>query len=124
MEAANTAAMDIASLRRFNRVYTQRLGLLSASLDGSPFSLTEARILYELANRENPNAAEISRALSLDRGQLSRTLKRFRQRGLVESRASKIHGKSQILSLTANGRQTFAALNSATQRAVKSMLDH
>jgi len=57
---------DVAALRGFNRIYTTQLGLLDAHLDDSPFTLSEARILYELANRTDPTAAEIARALRLD----------------------------------------------------------
>lgn len=114
---------QVAALRAFNRDYTARIGLLNAHLDKSPFSLSEARILYELANRTSPTAAEIGRALGLDRGQLSRTLKRFVDRGLVETRAEPGDARHVLLSLTAAGRDVFAALESNTIGAVGELLD-
>ena len=109
-------------MRAFNRVYTNRLGLLNPHLDGSPFTLSEARILYELAHRSAPTAAEIARALHLDRGQISRTLKRFSDRELVEMREDPAHGRQQLLSLTATGRASFDALEGKTQQAVSELL--
>ena len=97
---------DVAALRAFNRVYTRRIGLLNSHLDKSPFSLSEARVLYELAHRTDPTAADIGRALGLDRGQISRTLKRFVGRGLVETRAQPGDGRNMLLSLTTEGRAT------------------
>jgi len=114
---------DVAALRSFNRVYTSRLGLLDAHLDDSPFTLSEARILYELANRTDPTGAEIARALNLDPAQISRTLKRFADRGLVATRDNPSHGRHQLLSLTERGRTAFAALESNTRRAVGALLD-
>lgn len=113
---------DVAALRAFNRVYTNRLGLLNPHLDGSPFTLSEARILYELAHRSAPTAAEIARALHLDRGQISRTLKRFSDRELVEMREDPAHGRQQLLSLTATGRASFDALEGKTQQALSELL--
>ena len=95
---------DVAALRAFNRTYTRRLGLLDASYDGSPFTLSEARVLYELATRTDPVAAEIVRALGLDPAQVSRTLKRFTERGLVTARESPSHGRHQLLSLKKSNR--------------------
>lgn len=114
---------DVAALRGFNRVYTSRLGLLDAHLDDSPFTLSEARILYELANRSDPTAAEITRALRLDRAQMSRTIKRFANRGLVATRDDPSHGRHQLLSLTEQGRAAFAALENNTRRAIGALLD-
>ena len=114
---------DIATLRAFNRVYTNRLGLLNPRLDNSPFTLSEARILYELAHRCDPTAAEIARALDLDRAQISRTLKRFSERGLVETRDDPEHGRHQLLSLTDAGRAAFAALERNTREAIGALLD-
>jgi DNA-binding MarR family transcriptional regulator/GNAT superfamily N-acetyltransferase len=113
---------DVAALRAFNRAYTSRIGLLDAHLDQSPFTLSEARILYELANRTDPTGAEIARALRLDPAQISRTLKRFVQRGLVDARDDPAHGRHQLLSLTQDGSTAFAALESNTRRAVSALL--
>lgn len=114
---------DVAVLRGFNRIYTSRLGLLDAHLDDSPFTLSEARILYELANRPDPTAAEIARALRLDPAQMSRTIKRFANRGLVATRDDPSHGRHQLLSLTEQGRAAFAALENNTRHAIGELLD-
>ena len=116
------ATTDIAALRAFNRLYTQKLGLLNPRLDDSPFTLTEARILYELANRDAPVAAEIMRELGLDRAQLSRTLKRFEARGLLTSDVSPDGGRRRPLTLTVAGRETFAALEHNTVAAIGGLL--
>jgi DNA-binding MarR family transcriptional regulator/GNAT superfamily N-acetyltransferase len=114
---------DVATLRGFNRLYTTQLGLLDAHLDQSPFTLSEARILYELANRSDPTAAEIARALRLDPAQISRTIRRFASRGLVATRDDPSHGRHQLLSLTERGRAAFAALEGNTRHAVGALLD-
>jgi len=114
---------DVATLRAFNRTYTARLGLLNAHLDDSPFTLSEARILYELAHRVDPTGAGIARALRLDPAQVSRTLKRFADRGLVQTRDDPAHGRNQLLSLTEEGRAAFAALDGNTRAAIGALLD-
>lgn len=114
---------DIATLRAFNRIYTLRLGLLQAKLDKSPFTLSEARVLYELAQRTDPTAAEIGRVLHLDRAQLSRTLKRFAAAGLLTSRDDPAHGRHQLLALTSEGRATFQALEAETCKVVGGLLE-
>lgn len=114
---------DVAALRAFNRIYTSRLGLLNAHLDKSPFTLSEARLLYELANRTDPTAAEISRALRLDRAQISRTIRRFADRGLVEMREDPAHGRHQLLSLSGAGRSVFATLEDKTRKAIGGLLE-
>lgn len=114
---------EVATLRAFNRTYTSRMGLLDTRLNKSPFTLSEARILYELANRSDPTGAEIARALGIDPAQISRTLKRFAERGLVQARDNPDHGRHQLWSLTDAGRQTFAALEQDTTAAVGALLD-
>lgn len=114
---------EVAALRAFNRIYTARLGLLDAQLDGSPFTLSEARILYELAHRTDPTSAEIARALNIDRAQISRTLKRFVERKLATLRHDPAHGRQQLLSLTSAGRAAFDALNERTCLGVESRLE-
>ncbi len=120
----NDLDQDIATLRAFNRVYTLQLGLLDKHLDGSPFTLSEARILYELAHRETPTAAEIGRVLKLDRAQISRTLRRFADRGLVVTQENPSHGRQQLLALTEEGRRVFGAMNAGTQSIIGTMLDN
>ena len=87
-----------------------------------PFSLTEARVLYELAHRASPTAAEIARDLSLDPAHLSRILKRFTTRRLVGSAPSAAHAKRMLLSLTPAGRPAFGALERATVEQIGGML--
>jgi len=115
--------MDAVSrLRRFNRFYTRQLGLLGERLSNSPFSLTEARVLYELAHRASPTAAEIARDLALDPAHLSRILKRFRARRLASSAPSAAHAKRRLLSLTREGRAAFDALERATVSEIAGLL--
>jgi DNA-binding MarR family transcriptional regulator len=114
-------AGQIAALRRFNRLYTARLGLLNAHLDGSPFTLTEARVLYELAHGDGLAAADVARTLNVDRAQLSRTLKALGRR-LVSGKADPGHGRRQLLRLTAAGRTAFAGLEAKTRQAIGGLL--
>jgi DNA-binding MarR family transcriptional regulator/GNAT superfamily N-acetyltransferase len=114
---------DIAALRAFNRLYTRKLGLLNPRLDNSPFSLTEARVLYELAHRDDPTAAEITRALDLDPAQLSRTLKRFEARGLVQTSEHPNGGRSRPIGLTPAGQAAYAALEQNTKDAIGELLE-
>ena len=73
----------IAAVRRFNRSYTRQIGVLREGFLGSPYSLTQVRVLYELANRERPTATDLSKDLNLDPGYLSRILRGFERRGLL-----------------------------------------
>jgi DNA-binding MarR family transcriptional regulator/N-acetylglutamate synthase-like GNAT family acetyltransferase len=119
---STVAPTDIARLRSFNRRYTQVLGLLNERLDGTAFSLTEARVLYELAHESEQTAADISRRLRLDRGQLSRILRMFTERGLLSSEPSPDHARHQLLSLTPAGQAAFALLDRQTEAGVGKLL--
>jgi DNA-binding MarR family transcriptional regulator/N-acetylglutamate synthase-like GNAT family acetyltransferase len=112
----------IDRLRQFNRFYTRRIGLLEEGLSQSPFSLTQARVLYELAHRNSPTAAEIARDLGLDPAQLSRILQLFRAQDLVTRAPSETHAKHQLLTLTPAGRDAFEALEQAAVAEVADLL--
>ena len=117
-----SVAAQVQSVRRFNRFYTRQIGLLQEHLLASPFSLTEVRTLYELAHRESCTATDVCRELGLDRGYLSRILRRFAKRGLIEKHPSAADGRQYKLRLTACGRKTFADLESTSSREVEHML--
>jgi len=111
-----------AAVRRFTRFYTRHIGVLREGLHASPFSLTEARVLYELANRPAPTAADIARDLGLDAGYLSRILRGFAQRGLLARARSQDDGRRSCLSLTPAGREAFAPLDRGSHDEVAAML--
>ena len=112
----------IAAVRAFNRFYTRKLGVLDQHLGKSPFSLSEARVLYELAHRDALAAKEIGNELGLDPGYLSRIVQSFDEKGLITRRPLPADRRQYQLSLTAKGRQTFAKLNLNSQNEVAAML--
>jgi DNA-binding MarR family transcriptional regulator/N-acetylglutamate synthase-like GNAT family acetyltransferase len=112
----------VDAVRSFNRFYTKQIGVLHEGLLGSPYSLTEVRVLYELANRRQPTAAELGRELGLDPGYLSRILQSFARRGLVAKTRSTADGRQSLLSLTARGRKAFAPLNARSHDDVAAVL--
>lgn len=122
MGAEPVPASDAAAVRAFNRFYTQRIGVLDDTPLNGPFSLTEARVLYELAHRTEPTAAELCRELALDRGYLSRILARFEKQGFVERLRSAFDGRQSHIKLTRAGAQTFAGIDRAWQDATESLI--
>ncbi|HXM82690.1 MAG TPA: helix-turn-helix domain-containing GNAT family N-acetyltransferase [Burkholderiales bacterium] len=114
--------MHIDAVRRFNRFYTRRIGVLREGLLGSPYTLTEARLLYELAQGEQATATALGRGLGLDLGYLSRLLQGLKRRGLVQAKRSSQDGRQALLALTAKGRKTFAALNARSRDEMAQML--
>ncbi len=122
MSQAEPASDATATVRRFNRFYTNRMGLLAEGLLDSPFSLTEARVLYELANRAGLTATDLGRDLGLDAGYLSRILKSFERRGLIDRRPADQDGRQRVVALTEAGRVAFAPLDTASQAATGAML--
>ncbi len=115
-------AARVAAVRRFNRAYTQQIGVLNEGLLHSPFSLTQVRVLYEIAHRENPAAAEFVKDLGLDRGYLSRILRSFERQGLVIRRRSQSDKRQNHLALTPKGRTQFARLDQRSDQEVAAML--
>lgn len=119
----HSESQRIEAMRAFNRFYTRQIGLLDEALLKSSFSLTEARVLYELANREGMVASDLVRDLALDPGYLSRLLKKFEERGLVERAAMEADSRRSEITLTLAGRQAFAPLNEGSNDQVRALLD-
>jgi DNA-binding MarR family transcriptional regulator/GNAT superfamily N-acetyltransferase len=112
----------VASVREFNRFFTAIIGVLDESLLHSPYSLTEARILFELAQRESTAVVELRRALSLDPGYLSRILARFDADGLVARARADDDGRRQVVRLTDTGRATYETLDGRSAAQVAELL--
>ncbi|HEY0526553.1 MAG TPA: helix-turn-helix domain-containing GNAT family N-acetyltransferase [Stellaceae bacterium] len=113
----------VAAVRRFNRFYTQKIGVLEEGLLQSEFSLAESRVIYELAQRDRPTAAELAKDLGLDAGYLSRILRSFERRGLVAKEPSETDGRQNLLSLTDAGRDAFAVINARSRDEISALLD-
>ena len=112
----------VEAIRRFNRFYTRRIGVLHSSYLGSPFPLPQARVLYELGHRGECTASELGAELDLDLGYLSRMLQDLRRQKLVAGEAAKHDARQTRLSLTLKGRKAFAALDDGSRRAMGEML--
>ena len=113
----------IAAVRRFSRFYTRQLGLLQESLVQTRFSLAQARVLYELANRDSVTASELAAELDLDHGYLSRILRRFAEDGLLAKKRAAHDGRQSVITITAKGRKAFAPLNKGSHDQVAAMLE-
>ena len=113
----------IETVRRFNRSYTRAIGVLQEAWLNGPFSLTEARVLYELAYRESPTATLVRQNLDLDAGYVSRMLSDFEKHGLVEKKPSEDDGRQSLLALTDRGREQFAPMETRTNEQVGAMLE-
>ena len=112
----------IASIRRFNRFFTRKLGVLREGLLHSPYSLSESRIIYEIANRDNLIAAELSKELGLDAGYLSRILDRLEQQGLIQKVHSELDARQRFLQLTKEGEKAFKLLDDRSREEISEML--
>jgi len=119
---ADMSAGRIQAMRSFNRFYTKQIGVLQQGYLGSPFSLAEGRVLYEIAHRQQPTATDIGKSLGLDAGYVSRILRRFDERGLVRRTRSPTDGRTAHLSLSAGGQAAFARLDRQSQADVAAML--
>jgi DNA-binding MarR family transcriptional regulator/GNAT superfamily N-acetyltransferase len=115
-------ARRVEAVRRFTRFYTRQIGVLHEGLLNSPFSLAEARVLYELAHRDMPTAAELGTELGLDAGYLSRILRGFVKDGLLAKTPSEQDGRQRFLALTAKGRKAFAPLDRRSRDEVGAMM--
>src|SRR5215211_5952598 len=115
-------ATRIDAIRRFNRFFTRRIGVLREGLLHTPYSLTEARILFEISHRDDLSASDLSRELGLDQGYLSRILARLERRGLVDKVRSETDGRRRLLSLTSAGKDAFSLLDTRSREEVAEML--
>jgi DNA-binding MarR family transcriptional regulator/GNAT superfamily N-acetyltransferase len=113
---------QISAVRAFNRFYTSKLGVLDQHRLQSPFSLSEARVLYEVANRQEAAAKEIGIELGLDPGYLSRIVQKFDEDGLITRKPLAADRRQFRLGLTAKGRQAFAKLERSSHDEVAAML--
>jgi DNA-binding MarR family transcriptional regulator/N-acetylglutamate synthase-like GNAT family acetyltransferase len=115
-------AQRVAAVRRFNRFYTQNLGVLRSGWLDSVFSLAEARVLYEIKQRDGVTASDIARDLGLDAGYLSRILGGFHKNGLIRKDVSPDDGRRSLLSMTARGRKAFDPLERRAERQIGALL--
>ena len=113
----------IEAVREFNRFYTRRIGVLREGLLESPFNLTEARVIYELAHRDTTTASDLAGALGLDPGYLSRVVGSLKKRGVVEHERSGHDARQLLLRLTGAGRDAFSELDSRSRRDIRQMLE-
>src|SRR4051812_49191827 len=119
---AHQDTQRVAAVRRFNRFYTQHLGVLNDGFLDSPFSLTQARVLYEIRQRGSSTATDLGRDLGLDAGYLSRVLAQFEKSGLIRKERSPTDGRQSFLSITAMGRKAMEHLERRTIQQVGDVL--
>lgn len=120
--ATAESSNQIAAVRRFSRFYTRQLGLLNETLLDSPFSLSEGRVLYELAQRDQVTATELSHELGLDAGYLSRILSKFQKHGLL-TKTPATDARRNLLQLTAQGLAAFAVINTRSHQQIETFLN-
>ena len=118
-----TSEERIGVVRQFNRFFTRKIGVLREGLLHSPYTLTEARILFELGHRNSVTASDLCRELGLDPGYLSRILARLEQQGLLEKVRPDNDGRQRLLQLTSKGRNAFAFLDQRSRDEVSDMLN-
>ena len=114
---------EIAAIRSFNRFYTRKIGVIEPRLLDSPWSLPEARIIYEIAQRNTCTATDLVRELGLDAGYVSRTLQGLQRRQIVGRKPSKDDGRVSEIALTARGKAAFAELDQRSRDGIGSLLD-
>jgi DNA-binding MarR family transcriptional regulator/GNAT superfamily N-acetyltransferase len=122
VSSASAFERRIAAVRRFNRFYTQKLGVLSEGFLNTPFSLTEARVLHALAHRDGATATWLGRELDLDAGYLSRILRDFERQGFILRNQSLQDGRQTLISLTPDGRDAFEPLDKASHAEIGNLL--
>ncbi len=119
---SSSTSPHVATVREFSRVYTKRLGTLDEGLLETPWSLTEARVIFELAQAPSTDMAALRTSLALDSGYLSRLLAKFDAAGLIARTASAVDGRRQALALTTAGKRLFRTLDERSNRQVAALL--
>src|SRR5580704_9278372 len=119
-ESADDAA--VAAVRGFNRFYTNAIGLLRGKYLDTPYSLTEARLLFELAQRDTSEVTDLRRTVDIDPGYLSRILARFESDGVIWRERSAADGRRQVIQLTGSGREVVAGLDAQSAEQVRGLL--
>jgi DNA-binding MarR family transcriptional regulator/GNAT superfamily N-acetyltransferase len=122
--AAGPGADPVAAVRAFNRFYTNVIGLLRGGHLGTPYSLTEARVLFELARQESTEVAALRQSLDIDAGYLSRIMTRFDSEQLIARQRSATDGRRQVIRLTDAGQAAFAELDARQTEQTASLLMH
>jgi len=123
MEISTLSDNHIAAVRNFSRVYTRQIGFLRKGLQHSKYSLTEARIVFELAHRTNLTASDLCRELDLDAGYLSRILNKLEQQNLIEKSRSDEDGRQRLIKLTYEGQKAFELLDQRSNDEVSEILN-
>ena len=113
----------IAAVRHFNRFYTKQIGVLNEGLLESPFTLAEARIIYEVANRDKPTATDLGNELGMDAGYLSRTLRALETRKVITRKTSSSDARQSFVMLTAKGRKEFETLDQLSRNQIEEILN-
>ena len=113
---------NVAAVRRFNRFYTQKIGVLDENVYGRPWSLTEARVLYEIAHGDRVTASQIATTVALDPGYLSRIVKNFEKQNFVRRTVGSDDRRKSVLTLTTKGAHEFARINQRSDEQVAEMI--
>lgn len=112
---------DVESVRQFNRFYTNIIGLVDNHLLDSPYSLPEARVIYELKHQQPCTASDIIHTIEMDKGYLSRVLNQFTRKGLINKSKNKEDARVSYLTLSSKGQVEFNKLNKASVDQINSM---
>lgn len=124
MAPTDLLAEQTEAIRSFNRFYTRQIGVLDEGLLASPYTLTQARVLFELGTRKKATAAEVGEVLGLDAGYLSRIVQNFMTQKLLARELSTQDGRQWVLSLTSEGRKAFRKLDRASHELTAASLSH
>ena len=118
MDYLTKATNPVEAVRRFNRFYTGRIGILPQDYLGSSHSLAEARVIFELGTRKAASATELGRDMELDLGYLSRLLQGLKRRGVLQAKAAPEDARRRVLTLTVQGQRTFQALDARSRKEI------